>query len=296
MESGNGKRIGGGLGPRMSELKAFDIGALIGGAGEAFVLGIGGGSDAIGAFAVASAIARAGGRARYGLCVSEKPAGYPGFETIDENLYLRGGAGPDPALLEGIWSLKLLHDMSGRDEILGNPPLMAVTGLKSGDAAGNARFAEEAFSRLAAHMRGSRLITVDMGGDSATGGKDGDGGFDRANLRALKASGVRFTHLVLGIGCDGETEPGDFSDALDRQEEAGALLGAFELGDIADSMRFAEEIVPLHRTPNIISKAKAELDAGLPADEPVEIPRHDRKRIPRGWLAGGLAFDGGKLV
>ena len=259
------------------------------------VLGIGGGSDAIGAYAVAALLRGENPDAEvmYGGCINPK---YTGFGQISASLFARTQKpSPDDKSFLFPYTLDLTLRLPQDDN--GSPFLLVVSKqLKDGDIA---QENAEAVRRSLRMLAPDAIFTVDCGGDSFAGSaeKDAEKGFDRRNLRAFQRQERPFTHIVLGPGCDGESEMTEMRAAVAREHAAGALLGAFDLGAAIDIMIPLSKHMDADRTPNIMRDAKARMKGNSEhAAQLQPVPRHKKPQIPLGWLTSALAFDGAKML
>ena len=188
----------------------------------------------------------------------------------------------------------------------GSPLLFVVPhgGVRGGDqvteddvarlTAANSAAVHEALRAL----RVSEVLAVDCGGDVLTGGLDFathvELGRDRQVLRALQTSGVPFTTLVLGPGCDAESSVAVMTEAVRGLADKDQLLGVMPLDEVATVAASFCTTLSDSRTPNLIHAAvvrqrDAPGEGGLCA-----ITRHgNTQRIPWSWLRLGVAFRGG---
>ena len=139
--------------------------------------------------------------------------------------------------------------------------------------------------------------------DSLTGGLDFEGGSfefgrDRQVLHALVASGIPFTQIVFGPGCDGESSIDAMQRAVAKVDGEGKLLGIVQLAELVAAMREMSKTLGPARTPNIIARAFDELKArqeggGDAGEELCKISRHGHTAaLPWSWLTVGLAIRG----
>jgi len=149
------------------------------------------------------------------------------------------------------------------------------------------------------------VLAVDCGGDSLTGGLDFEAsngldavemGRDRQVLTALHSSGVPFTHLVLGPGCDAESSVEAMVDAIDNLQSRGRLLGVMSLENVLPVMRELSQTLAPTRTPNLMYFALEHLKryGDAAGAESFTIERWGRQAtIPYAWLTVAVAFAGG---
>ena len=140
------------------------------------------------------------------------------------------------------------------------------------------------------------VITVDNGGDSITGGLDGEKGFDQTNLKALLEMGERIHHLVIGPGCDGESSLDDFNRYILINSEK--FRGIFDIGQAVDSIysnvkHNSEVMLQMdHRwsTMRIIIEASEKVKQGY-GDVLFTVPRHKKdQKFPFKILQSTLVF------
>jgi len=261
-------------------LNQFDLASVNG--ANIFVLGIGGGNDVVGAYAVATIIKknRPQSQVSYGLCVSPKE-GYHGFDKINNGLYKRDSACCEPHPHS---SLSLMQKLKDFDAAFGKPYVLISDRLKE---------ALEYFNEYT-------LITVDNGGDSLTGGKDGKDGFDCKNLMCLKEMALPFHHIILGLGCDGESDVKTIQKMLSDQKEA--VIGEFSLNETADIFSpMLSKIISTGRkntdTTKIIVDVNNFIKNNSAGGQLYLVPRHEGKtEVPYIWINTAIVFNGEKLV
>ena len=161
----------------------------------------------------------------------------------------------------------------------------------------------DAVSSALTALRVEQVIAVDMGGDSLTGGTDFAGGSfefgrDRQVLHALGASGIPFTQIIFGPGCDGESSIPAMQKAVAQADSDGNLVGIVPLAELVAQMREMAKTLSLDSTPNILARAFDTLKArqeggGGPEDELCTITRHgNTQAVPWSWLTVGLVMKG----
>ena len=103
-------------------VNSIDYSALTFGYDRILILGVGGGCDIVGAYAIASVlqINNPESRIEYGLCVSEKD-NYEGFDRLSTNLYRRSTDNIGNSIGHLHSSLKLMLQMKEFDANLPNP-------------------------------------------------------------------------------------------------------------------------------------------------------------------------------
>eukprot|EP00427_Karlodinium_veneficum_P013564 CAMPEP_0169063968 /NCGR_PEP_ID=MMETSP1015-20121227/1577_1 /TAXON_ID=342587 /ORGANISM="Karlodinium micrum, Strain CCMP2283" /LENGTH=604 /DNA_ID=CAMNT_0009122359 /DNA_START=1 /DNA_END=1815 /DNA_ORIENTATION=- len=144
------------------------------------------------------------------------------------------------------------------------------------------------------------IIGVDNGGDSISGGvdwkDDADDGRDRQMLYCIMKSEIPFLHVVLGPGCDGETEESAMRACCSRLWKEGSLIGSFAVLPLLEDMRKCSKTLPPTKTPNLMWGAQTgDLRSKVHPDgrsgDYVCITRGRRNTyVPRVWLTKGLVF------
>lgn len=145
------------------------------------------------------------------------------------------------------------------------------------------------------------VIGVDCGGDSISGGVDWQGcpgkGRDMQMLNCLRVCGISFLHVVLGPGCDGETEEPRMRACCAQLSAQGSLRGVFQVEPLlADMVGCCTALAP-SRTPNLMLRAQSDALPSVQAPDnksgdSVCITRGRRNtRIPREWLKHDLAIN-----
>jgi hypothetical protein len=258
------------------------------------VIGIGGGSDVIGAFGIASILKSKSPKCNidYALCVSEKE-NYNGFEQINRFLHKRTEKSINSEQKQS-HSLILVRKMSEFDKHLSNPYLIS----RPKPSNQNQNEITNAINLALLQIRPTNIIAVDLGGDSLTCGVDGNEfGFDRTGIKALQEIGIPFIYLVLGLGCDGESTIEMLQNSIEREVEQNSVLGSFRLDKIIEQMSpLSKKLLKDNRTPNIIVDAYEQIRINeQKLFDLTLINRHRKPRIPNEWLISGVAFDGLKF-
>lgn len=269
---------------------------------KALFIGIGGGSDVIGAYAIASILQSQNSSAKisYGLCVSAKNK-YSGFDKLSKHLFQRSSDIPED-IDELSTSLSLVIKMKEYERNISQPYLL-VRPPKYEKVKPEVSHTEyekmvrEAFQDALNIIEPDIIFAIDMGGDSLTCGEEDEYGFDRTGLRALQQLNKSFIYIVLGPGCDGESTIEMIRTAIKHQAYAGSLLGEFDLNQEIEFMSpISRALLDPKRTPNIIADAKAQLDKfSKNTTSMITIPRHRQPNIPLNWLIKGIVFEGSKL-
>lgn len=269
----------------LSEIKESNI----------FVLGIGGGSDVVGAYGLAITLRKLNPKAtvNFGLCVSRKE-NYCGFKKINNSLYQRDNS--QRSINNSHTSLELIQKMGDYDKDLPSPFLLARLPKfeKVSEKYGLGdfyRILRSEFSNAINHINPELIIAIDNGGDSLTCGVEDVNSFDRSGLRTLKRIGKPFIYIVFGVGCDGESTVEMIVNSLEKEYEAKSLLGEFDLKEIIELTQvMSKSILKNDRTPNIIADAVSVYENS--EDKLITIPRHRKPQIPLSWITKGVAFDG----
>lgn len=267
-------------------LEQFDLHSIIG--EKYFVLGIGGGNDVVGAFTVATIIKKTHpeGKVIYGSCLARKK-NYIGFSQISEGLYIRDLKNTE---FNEHHSLKLVQTLKKFDCDLGEPYVII---------ADNERKTERITKEAVDYFNEYTVITIDNGGDSLTGGKGGKRGFDYMNLMCLKGMKKSFLHIILGLGCDGESDVKRIKNML--QYQSNAIIGKFVLDEIAKmlSPMMTDILHPERKnvdTTAIILEANNHMLNNPKSEELYLIPRHERNiQVPYDWVNTAIVFCGQKL-
>jgi len=267
-------------------LNQFDFASLSG--TKIFVLGIGGGNDVVGAYAVATIIKRNHPQSQilYGACTYPKNDNRQGFTGINDGLYIRNSACCDPYMHYslGNYSLGLVQKLKDFDAELGEPYILTSNKLKE---------AIQYFSQYT-------LITIDNGGDSLTGGKDEKNGFDYKNLLCLKEMALHFYHIILGLGCDGESDIKTIQTMLSYQTNS--IIGEFSMNEIANifSPMLYKICSPKRKntdTTVIIVEVNDFIKNNSVGEQLYLVPRHERDtKVPYAWINRAVVFEGEKLV
>jgi uncharacterized radical SAM superfamily Fe-S cluster-containing enzyme len=268
-------------------LEQFDLGSI--NDGKIFVLGIGGGNDAVGAYAVARLIKRAHPNSEilYGSCLSSDKKNYIGFVKICEGLYIRD---LNEEFNESP-TLRLVQRLKIFDKDFCTPYVLISDSKRE-----TGRISNEALD----YFKEYTIITIDNGGDSLTGGKeDDDKGFDYKNVMYLKEKGLSFLHIILSLGCDGESNIEKIKEMINYQSQS--IIGEFAMDEIAllISPMIGDISSPERKnvdTTVIILEAACFLKNNKNTDELYTVPRHERStQVPYVWLNKAIVFCGQKL-
>jgi hypothetical protein len=269
-------------------LNQFDFGSISG--TKFFVLGIGGGNDVVGAYAVARLLKKehSDSEILYGSCFSSNKKNYIGFVQIFEGLYIRESKNYE---LNENHSLRLVQTLKEFDGDLCIPYVIIAD-----DKRKTGRITKETIN----YFRDYTIITIDNGGDSLTGGKDGKCGFDHRNLLCLKEMAIPFHHIILGLGCDGESDTKSIQTMLSYQKQS--VLGEFSMNEVADIFSPMLNSISHPERENtdttvIIVEVKDFIEKNPMAKQLYLVPRHERRtKVPYTWINKAVVFDGKKLV
>ena len=119
-------------------------------------------------------------------------------------------------------------------------------------------------------------------------------------LHSLAASGIPFTQLVLGPGCDGESTVEAMRNAVRAADLAGSLLGVMPLDGVVPAMAEMAKTLDANRTPNILARARRFVQAsgaggaggvGAEDEDPHPAPMDPHLSPPYGDVAGVGAED-----
>ena len=248
------------------------------------MVGIGGGGDVVGAYAVALAARALGTPAVVGgLTWERRPVDpLPGPRRLDEVVDARrlndavalAGAGT-----RGPGGFRFceshLAGFLGEDVVLVDPnPGPAATGAALADAA--------------AQLGCDLVVLLDVGGDVLAHGDEPGlasplaDAVLLASARALHAAGIPTLGVVFGIGCDGELLPAEVLERLGEVAAAGGDLGDLALtADDLDVLDEACAVVPTEASAMAVRCARGET-----GDVPI---RGGRRTVP-------LTPDGGRVV
>lgn len=227
---------------------------------RALVVGLGGGSDAITAYAIARGL---GAHVAY---ANTKHA-------LDADLILLSphiGRLPDRAPIAGTTKIERRLPRGPHGS-----PLVLACGRDEPTAA---------LARELAALAFDCVIGVDTGGDALDTSWRGSRGRDRRMVDVLGGLGVPVLLAVVAPGSDGQQSRDAIEAAIDAAHAAGRYLGAFSLAPYVPILRDHGRYLGADRTPNIICQAFDD------ARDPVEVPRGQRPRIARSWLTSGLVF------
>ncbi len=258
--------------------------------GNLLIIGIGGGSDIVGAYALGKFLKENNPSATINIAVAVSPkSDYDGFDNLQENLY-QVNSDKVAGLSKLHHTLQLIKEIYNFDKSFSPYVLVRPKYREETDISIHQKDVAEVISKSLNFLNPDFIIATDNGGDSLTGGMSDnvEKEFDRTGIRALQKFGRPFEYIVFGPGCDGESTKEMILASI--QQEKHSFKGTFSIAEIAKlwsliSVRF----LPKDRTPNII------LSALNMSNQEIEIPRHRKPLIPVGWLKVGIVFDGLKF-
>ncbi|WP_205697529.1 DUF1152 domain-containing protein [Conexibacter sp. SYSU D00693] len=257
---------------------------LVAAAQRLLVVGIGGGGDVVGSYAVALAAEALGTDAVVGgLTWERRPVDpLPGPRRLDEVVDAEALnaavalARPETSGPGGFRFCEAhLAGLLDEDVVLVDP-----TGGPAATAAGLA----DAATRLGCDV----VVLLDVGGDVLAHGDEPGLASPLADAvllataPALEAAGLGVLGVVFGIGCDGELKPAEVLERLEEVRSVGGDLGDLPLPEGAlDRLDAACAVVPTEASAMAVRCARGEV-----GDVPI---RQGRRTVP-------LTPDGGRLV
>lgn len=264
---------------------------------KVLVVGIGGGSDVVGAFGIARFLQESNPNAKISYAVSVSPkTNYEGFEKLSDWLYKRKNHNKLEIADELHHTLSLVVKMQEFDK--NEQPLLIVR-PKYKEKLTVKEHQEQVtivFKETLNILNTDVIIAVDGGGDSLTGGVSDnvETEFDRTGVRALQEFGKPFTYIVIGPGCDGESTIEMLKGAVKHENENNSFLGHFDLSPFIEKWeKLSSKLLKDDRTPNIMRLANNEIKNNPKIiNELQAIERHRKPKIPLKWLITGLVFNG----
>jgi hypothetical protein len=236
------------------------------------VLGLGGGSDIISAYAV-SRLLPAPRPARL-IYANTKTKDDGTLEMITPHI---GRVAPGPSTRKG-----RAHGTTAIDR-----------GVPRGDEGCPWIFlapGREAAERLPDELRGlgfDFVIGVDTGGDSLDrDASSGDGGRDKRMLRVLRGTGLPLLHVVVAPGSDGESSYEGLLTTFEANRPR--FQGSFHLAAALPVFQSLSGLLGPTRTPRIIlaaSEVRLKEMGGR-----VIVPRGRKPAVPRDWLLRAYVF------
>ncbi|MBU3661392.1 MAG: DUF1152 domain-containing protein [Flavobacteriales bacterium] len=251
------------------------------------IIGIGSGSDIIGAYALGKFLKENNPNATINIAVAVTPkSDYEGFDNLQENLYqVNSDKVSDLSKLHH--TLQLIKQIYDSDNSFSPYVLVRPKYIQDTDIQIHQKDVTDAISKSLIFLNPDYIIATDNGGDSLTGGVSDnvEKEFDRTGIRALQKFGKSFDYIVFGPGCDGESTKEMIKSSIELEKDS--FKGAFSITELAKLWSsISENFLPKDRTPNII------LSALNLSNQEIEIPRHRKPLIPADWLKIGIAFDG----
>lgn len=251
------------------------------------IIGIGGGSDIIGAYALGKFLKATNPNTTINIAVAVTPkSDYDGFDNLQENLYqVNSEKVSDISKLHH--TLQIVKEIYNFDQLFSPYVLVRPKYRQDTNILRHQKDVAEVLSKSLTFLNPDFIIATDNGGDSLTGGVSDnvEKEFDRTGLRALQKFGKPFEYIVLGPGCDGESTKEMILNSIEQEKHS--FKGAFSIIELAKLWSsISEEFLPKDRTPNII------LSAINISDQEIEIPRHRKPLIPVEWLKVGIVFNG----
>jgi hypothetical protein len=238
-------------------------------------LGLGGGCDAITAYAFSRLLRGDRAGVFYG---NTKTADVGAVEPISEHVLRVSGPLLDPTRkVPGRGRCWIDHSVPRSDN--GSPWIVLL------NETGERHLADEL---LALDL--DLLVGVDAGGDSlARKGGKGWKGRDQRMLAVLRRTGLPLLHVVVAPGCDGEASYADLREVIDEQVAEGRYRGCFALdGMLPVFQTFSGSLGPT-RTPRIIlDAAEGRLDS--PRSGWVRVSRGREPVVPHNWLTTAFVF------
>ena len=264
---------------------------------KVLVVGIGGGSDVVGAYGISRYLKEKNPNAKITYSVSVSPkTKYLGLEKLSHCLYKRNTHNNIEIVKELDHTLSLVvkiqeFDNNEQPFLIVRPKYRVELTVKE-----HQKEVAKAFKETLDIINPDIIIAVDGGGDSLTGGVSDnvEKEFDRTGIRALQQYGKPFTYIVMGAGCDGESTMEMLKGAIKFENKNGSFLGHFDLIPFIDKWEnLSSKLLQNDRTPNIMRIANNALKVNPKREyELTIIDRHRRPQIPLKWLVTGLAFDG----
>jgi uncharacterized protein (TIGR00725 family) len=141
-------------------------------------------------------------------------------------------------------------------------------------------------------LRFDHIFAVDTGGDSLlTDRVHKHAGRGRRMLAVLERCVIRLHIVVLGPGCDGEASFLELHRTFTRKVSNGRYLGCFSLAPMIGVYRQLAALLSSRRTPNILTSVHDGSVARGSTPGTVIVPRGQRPLIPEAWLKHGFVFD-----
>lgn len=134
------------------------------------------------------------------------------------------------------------------------------------------------------------VIGIDSGGDAIIeGAVSGSLGRDKEMVKIIQQSQVPLLILILGPGCDGESQENQILQSFHDQDKAGKYLGSCSIEPLIPYFEDLASNLDINRTPNIIKRAfYGELTPNEKGK--IVIPREIHPSISKAWLTHCFAF------
>jgi hypothetical protein len=133
------------------------------------------------------------------------------------------------------------------------------------------------------------ILAVDTGCDSiASSEYSGKFGLDAFMMKVIEQTKIPTTLIILGPGCDGESDAKTIEEALIKTAIDEQYLGCFYLDTFEPIFEDLTAALPFYRTPVIISHAVQKYRRN--GDHLEAVPRGIEPKIPLKWLTHGFAF------
>ena len=134
------------------------------------------------------------------------------------------------------------------------------------------------------------VIGIDTGGDALIeGAESGPQGRDKEMVEILKRSNIPLLIFVLAPGCDGESQEDQILHSFHDQDKAGKYLGSCSITPLIPYFEDLTHIISEINTPNIIKRV---FYGELAPNEmgKILIPREKHPLISKVWLSHCFAF------
>jgi hypothetical protein len=246
----------------LSTLPAFQWPSFEG--ARLLLVGIGGGSDIITAFALGQSLSTSAER----IYANTKTNAEPDWNLLSAHIArLPPKKGISERLASGGTSIDRLLPKGARE-----CPWIFL--LKKGE--------EDALLQEMQAQQFSHVIAVDTGGDVLS--TRGKAGRDQRMYALLQRLNLPLWLMVIAPGSDGQSTRERMSNDLQRAVEQDNFQGAFALDSLLPIFSQYGPLLPAVKTPNLI------LSAYRTTTESIQIPRGNKPTLPTHWLRTGLVF------
>jgi hypothetical protein len=134
------------------------------------------------------------------------------------------------------------------------------------------------------------VIGIDTGGDAIVeGAENGTLGRDKEMVQVITQSQFPFLILIVGPGCDGESQDYQILQSFHDQDEMGKYMGSCSIDPLIPHFEEFASNLSKNRTPNILKKVFYG-DLAPDGTERIIIPRGTHPSIPKAWLTHCFAF------